>query len=653
MPRNSARFSDLLQNLRPSQFAKFLLLAALLLPFSAIAQVPLAADSFVWQQRPDEHFGSSPLLAVGDGSTTYLRFDLTSIPPGRKVQRATLVVFVDAIWREGSFDVFPVSSAWSESKLSFNDAPALGASATAGNPFQVRRGDLQNFITVDLTATAQAWAAGTLPNNGVALALTSRDGLFSFDSKENEFTGHQPELLIQLEGGGGTVGPQGPAGPQGIPGAPGPLGPAGPKGPTGLTGPIGPMGPAGPQGPAGPAGTSGTVTLQAVCSALIGGGSISGTLLGQLGCTIPTYTVGGTVSGLTGTGLQLALNGTPLALAANGPFAFANPLPYGSTYSVTVASRPAQQVCTVANGTGTVTQNVSNVNVACSALRGVDVSNPTALTFDGKYVWATGLAKDGVTAYVAKIDPAANQVVGTYTLGAGTPLSILFDGTSIWVATTGSKVFQLTAATGQLVGSAIVDVNPLGSENLLVFDGTYVWVAGYAQISRIQSITSPILTSSGTDNPGGFAESKSSMWSTQGSAPLQLLERRELATTAGLNTLNIGSATGPIVFDGANLWMAASAGGLVEVKDADSPDALDSAVPVPVPYQKLSALIYGGGYIWVADSAKALVYQISPITNAVVASYPSGNDPVALTFDGANIWVANGTGGLITKITIH
>src|SRR6266850_1131045 len=80
----------------------------------------------------------------------------------------------------------------------------------------------------------------------------------------------------------------------------------------------------------------------------------------------PTYTVGGTVSGLTGPGLVLQNNGgNDLAVSANGAFTFLTALKKGQSYSVTVRTQPSGQSCTVANGTGSVSANVTNVAVTC------------------------------------------------------------------------------------------------------------------------------------------------------------------------------------------------------------------------------------------------------------------------------------------------
>lgn len=85
-----------------------------------------------------------------------------------------------------------------------------------------------------------------------------------------------------------------------------------------------------------------------------------------------TYTIGGSVSGLTGTGLVLRNNGGgDLPVAANGPFTFATPVAQGGSYAVTVHTQPTGQTCTVAGGSGTVNAaNVGSVQVACRATAG-------------------------------------------------------------------------------------------------------------------------------------------------------------------------------------------------------------------------------------------------------------------------------------------
>ncbi len=84
------------------------------------------------------------------------------------------------------------------------------------------------------------------------------------------------------------------------------------------------------------------------------------------GGTSGSYTVGGSVSGLSGT-VVLEDNGTDdLSLSANGPFTFDTALTTGSPYTVSVKTNPTGQTCAVANGSDTIgSADVTNVTVTC------------------------------------------------------------------------------------------------------------------------------------------------------------------------------------------------------------------------------------------------------------------------------------------------
>jgi hypothetical protein len=106
-------------------------------------------------------------------------------------------------------------------------------------------------------------------------------------------------------------------------------------------------------------------------------GNGSGTVAGNnvtnitINCVSRQFTLGGSVSGLVGSGLVLEVNGgDDLAIQSNGNFTFETPLTSGVRYRVRVASQPANpiQVCTVANGDGTIgTVNINSVRVTCAS----------------------------------------------------------------------------------------------------------------------------------------------------------------------------------------------------------------------------------------------------------------------------------------------
>ena len=105
------------------------------------------------------------------------------------------------------------------------------------------------------------------------------------------------------------------------------------------------------------------------CTVSNGAGTISGSNVTTVAvvCAVNTYSVGGSVSGLSGSLVLQDNGGDSLTVSANSSFTFATKVASGSSYSVTVASHPAGQSCSVANGTAsTISGNVTNVAVTCS-----------------------------------------------------------------------------------------------------------------------------------------------------------------------------------------------------------------------------------------------------------------------------------------------
>jgi len=114
------------------------------------------------------------------------------------------------------------------------------------------------------------------------------------------------------------------------------------------------------------------------CSVASGGGTISGVAVTDVSVTCVAgtlYTIGGTISGATGT-LDLDMyNGSTMDVlnaVSNGSFTFPTAQVNGITYSVTVSVPPSGQTCTVTgggngDGTGTISgANVTNVLITCT-----------------------------------------------------------------------------------------------------------------------------------------------------------------------------------------------------------------------------------------------------------------------------------------------
>jgi predicted GH43/DUF377 family glycosyl hydrolase len=123
-------------------------------------------------------------------------------------------------------------------------------------------------------------------------------------------------------------------------------------------------------------GASYSVTVKAqpnglTCSVTDGSGTVGSidVMNVQVACAASgDYTIAGTISGLTASGLMLADGTDTVSPAANATsFVFPTALANGASYSVTVSAQPSGETCTVTNGSGTVpSSNVTNVQVTCA-----------------------------------------------------------------------------------------------------------------------------------------------------------------------------------------------------------------------------------------------------------------------------------------------
>jgi 6-phosphogluconolactonase (cycloisomerase 2 family) len=193
-----------------------------------------------------------------------------------------------------------------------------------------------------------------------------------------------------------------------------------------------------------------------------------------------TYTVGGTVSGLTGAGLVLQNNaGDNLSVAADGAFNFSTPVGSGAAYAVTVQAQPSGQLCMVQNGAGTAGANVSSVAVSCvpayaiggmvSGLSGTgltlqnNLGNNLSVSANGAFAFATPIASGGAYSVSVLTQPSGQTCTvqnasGTVTatvsnIAVSCPSSgglALVANSGVTNGVNGLSVYRVNAATGAL-----------------------------------------------------------------------------------------------------------------------------------------------------------------------------------------------------------
>jgi 6-phosphogluconolactonase (cycloisomerase 2 family) len=148
-------------------------------------------------------------------------------------------------------------------------------------------------------------------------------------------------------------------------------------------------------------------------------------------CSTQTYSISGTITGLTGTGMQIRNNGGDTqTLAANATsFSFPTQVASGAAYAVTVSTQPASPVqnCTVANASGTVgSGNVGNVAITCTttgfAVGGTvtgliggstlvlrnNGGNDKSITANGAFNFTTNVPDGGAYAVTVQTQPATS-----------------------------------------------------------------------------------------------------------------------------------------------------------------------------------------------------------------------------------------------------
>ncbi len=220
--------------------------------------------------------------------------------------------------------------------------------------------------------------------------------------------------------------------------------------------------------------------------------------------TTSTYTIGGTVSGLAGTGLVLEDNGGDnLSVTANGAFTFATKIASGSAYSVTVHVQPSSpsQTCALTNASGTVAgANVSNVTVACttntyaiggtvSGLSGSGLvlqdngGDNLSVTANGAFTFATKIASGGAYAVTVHTEPSSPAQTCAVTSGTGTVTSSNVTNVSI-ACTTTTVSYTVGGAVSGLTGTGLVLEDNGGDSLTITANGSFTFSTKVASGSK-------------------------------------------------------------------------------------------------------------------------------------------------------------------------
>jgi hypothetical protein len=307
-------------------------------------------------------------------------------------------------------------------------------------------------------------------------------------------------------------------------------------------------------------------------------------------CTTDSFTIGGMVTTLSGTGLVLQDNGGDnLPIASSGAFTFATPVASGSSYTVTVYANPSgpTQICNVSSGLGTVTTaDITTVEVACTT---------QSYTVGGT---VTGLATG---------DSVVLQDNG---------------GDNLTVSTNGSFTFATPVLSGATYSATVLTEPKSPAQTCVVTSGSGT-VGG-------ADVTSIVVTCTTTGSCGRFTSGFSGSWSTVAANPL--------AAGMGMSGyLPAGGTATTYLFYSSTVDQFTT-----------STDAYTALAASPVAFSDWPSAAWYGNALWSMQSGDVLRYDIptnswtTPKTGLTVAASSQ-----TTTDDSGNLWSFQSTSALL------
>ena len=422
-------------------------------------------------------------------------------------------------------------------------------------------------------------------------------------------------------------------------------------------------------------GTSYTVAVQTqptgeTCTVAGGTGTIQSANVANVvvTCSDQAYSLGGSISGLDGSGLVLA-NGTDTLAVSSGATSFTMPTPvaYTSSYTLIVQTQPAGLACAVGNGTGTMPASaVTTVAITCGqsfSLGGTisGLGNNAGLTLTNgsdtlvvaagatSFVMPTPLAVGSLYAVAVQSAPAGLTCTASNASGTMPASNV----TSVVIACS-DQSYTVGGTISGLTSSGLVLVN--GTDTLAVNSG-----ASSFTMPTVVAYTSAYAVTVQTQ-PTGLTCSMSNGTGTMGSAAVTTI-----AVTCSANTYTVGGTISGLAASG--LVLLDNGGDATTINTNATQFTMNTGVAYGAPYAVtvqtpptglVCSVMNGTGIVGAADVTSVSIACVSNFTLLYSFAGGSGDgaDPYHCLIQASNgdfygTTTAGGTsnGGTIFQIT--
>src|SRR2546423_40521 len=136
------------------------------------SSITITDNGYITSASPTSLNGTGPSLVMqAPGGATLIRFDLNQlinagVTPDM-ISKAYVKLYLTAVTAQGKFDVYAVTSNWSEKTVTYNTRPTIAGSPAVAGIMVTNAG---SYVIIDITALLKSWlTVGGLANFGIEL----------------------------------------------------------------------------------------------------------------------------------------------------------------------------------------------------------------------------------------------------------------------------------------------------------------------------------------------------------------------------------------------------------------------------------------------------------------------------------------------------